>query len=168
MSYQLGLLAALGTGAAWFDARERRIPNWLTVSAFLLGFWLLGWQAAAAGAGLALAIHLPLWLLRATGGGDVKLMAAFGACLGLDDWLRFFLLNAILGGVAALIVVFRNRSAGQTFRRMGAILGSLSRAQAPFSADPTLAIDSAKARTLPRGVVAALALIPWFLLRGRW
>lgn len=168
MDFRLSLVAAVAVGAAWFDWRERRIPNWITLGGFLLAFLVQDWRTAAAGAGVALAIHLPLWLLRATGGGDVKLMAALGAGLGLSDWLHFFLINAVLGGVAALLVVLRDRSAGKTFGRMGAILGSLGRGQAPFEQDESLSIASKKARTLPRGVVAALALIPWYLLRGRW
>jgi len=53
--------------AAWLDWRTRRIPNWLTVSVFLLGITvnsaLTGWHGAKlslAGAVLALAIPLPL------------------------------------------------------------------------------------------------------------
>ena len=34
------------------------------------------------GAGLALLIYVPLFALRAMGGGDVKLMAAVGAIVG--------------------------------------------------------------------------------------
>src|SRR5579863_1725487 len=67
--------------AAWLDWRTRRIPNWLTVSGFLVGVGahtaIGGWHGALAslgGAGLGLLILLPLVLLRGLGAGDWKLM----------------------------------------------------------------------------------------------
>ena len=72
--------------AAVFDLRTRRIPNWLCAAGFIAGFacqialfrWT-GARDAALGAGIALLIYIPLFALRAVGGGDVKLMAAVGS-----------------------------------------------------------------------------------------
>ena len=79
----------LGTAAAATDATTRRIPNALTFgprrsrvafAAATGGVHGLGWSVAGWIVGLLL--FLPLFALRAMGGGDVKLLAAFGAWLG--------------------------------------------------------------------------------------
>src|SRR5438094_3710309 len=84
----LGLAVLLAVWAGWLDWRSRRIPNWLTVPALLLGValntivWRLpGTRAGLQGAGLALALLLPFVVLRGLGAGDWKLMGALGAFL---------------------------------------------------------------------------------------
>ena len=82
---QIGvLILVLVAGAV--DFRSRRIPNWLSLTALALGIlWSFidrGWEGASwavAGAGIALLVYVPLFLLRAIGAGDGKLMAADGA-----------------------------------------------------------------------------------------
>ena len=62
-------LAALAVAiiAAIADLRSRRIPNWLTLSALILGFaWHIAhgtWREAIWGALLGAVIYLPFWLL---------------------------------------------------------------------------------------------------------
>lgn len=71
------------------DWRSRRIPNWLTVTALLIGIvtnsWLHGWAGAKTsllGAGLGLLLLLPFVLIRSLGAGDWKLVGALGAFFG--------------------------------------------------------------------------------------
>jgi len=76
------ILAALVIAAAVFDLRTRRIPNWLCTAGPLWGVacQIVRFQCSGArGTGLALLIYVPLFALRAVGGGDVKLMAAVGS-----------------------------------------------------------------------------------------
>src|SRR5258708_35569369 len=75
--------------AGWVDFRTRKIPNWLTVPALVLGIGMhtvvAGWSGAIAsleGAGLALVVLLPLVLLRGLGAGVWKFMGAAGAIPG--------------------------------------------------------------------------------------
>jgi prepilin peptidase CpaA len=106
------LFATLLGASAWAvreDLLTHRIPNRLTSSLLCLGltlqFILGGWSAlgeAALGTAVGLAVLLPLHLLRATGAGDVKLLAALGAVLGPHWILLAGLYTLIAGGVLAL------------------------------------------------------------------
>ena len=107
----------LGAVAAVADAALRRIPNALTFGAAAValvfaaatgGVHAAGWSVAGWLVGLL--IFLPLFALRAMGGGDVKLLAAFGAWLGpsLVFWVAVY--GAIAGGVLAVpLVLWRGR-----------------------------------------------------------
>jgi len=65
---------------------------------------------ALGGLGLGLALLLPAHVFGATGAGDVKLLAAFGALLGPAGVFDAFLRAAILGGVMALgVALWRGR-----------------------------------------------------------
>ncbi|MEG0884092.1 MAG: prepilin peptidase, partial [Janthinobacterium sp.] len=86
------LLCILLTGAVWHDMRSRRIPNGLVFGGALAALLLhavltpgaggLGLPAALGGLALGLALLLPMYMLRALGAGDVKLMAMVGAFIG--------------------------------------------------------------------------------------
>lgn len=110
----IGLLLLLLFVAAWQDIRSRRIPNALVfpgaVAGILLNFLLphemggLGILASLAGLGVGLVLLLPLYLLRAMGAGDVKLMAMTGAFLGVQSTISAMLYVLLAGGVLALMV----------------------------------------------------------------
>src|SRR5438477_1353646 len=77
----VALLAA--TIALVTDLRSRRIPNWLTLSAFSAGVVLnivasgtQGGVSALEGAALGFGLLIPFYVLRVMGAGDVKLLAA--------------------------------------------------------------------------------------------
>lgn len=106
-------LAALGIAAAACvsDARHRRVSNVLTfgaaVAAVMLRWLLEGpWAALGGVVGwfVGLLLVLPLFALRGLGGGDVKLLAAFGAFVGarLVVWIALY--GAIAGGLMAVAV----------------------------------------------------------------
>jgi Flp pilus assembly protein protease CpaA len=97
--------------AAVTDLRTRRIANGLTLPllAFGLGAALL--RGGLPGLGLAIAgmclLALPYLMLFVTaggGGGDVKLMAAIGACVGLFDGAIVLFSVALVGVLLAVIV----------------------------------------------------------------
>jgi prepilin peptidase CpaA len=91
------------------DLRSSRIPNWLTFPA--MGFalaahvWASGIDGllfSLAGAGTGLGLFFFIHLAGGIGAGDVKLMAAIGAFLGLYGVLSCAWLAMILGGIYAV------------------------------------------------------------------
>jgi prepilin peptidase CpaA len=158
---RIGVVLLVSLGAGLWDWQVRKIPNWLSLAGIVAGFLLNDWRFALGGLGLALAIHLPLFALRATGGGDVKLMAALGALLGFEQWLRVFLISAVLGGVVALALVLWRGVAGETMKRVWFVLRSLGRGVAPYREKAELDVSSGLGRSLPRGVVVAMAVVVW-------
>jgi prepilin peptidase CpaA len=115
----------LGTGAgALVDLRTRRVPNRLTLTLATVGLALaatglggVGVIAACAGAATGLLLMLPGYLFGATGGGDVKLLAAAGTLLGPGATVWAFVATLIAGGVLALGVAVRRRWARETDNR---------------------------------------------------
>lgn len=110
----LGCLAGFLVAAVWQDLRDRRIPNGVIVSGMVFGMcWHvlvpggLGPLPALAGLMLGLALFLPLYLMRAMGAGDVKLMAMVGVFLGPVDVLGAVLGTFLAGGVIAVLVAAR-------------------------------------------------------------
>ena len=107
-----GFLMALLVAAAWIDARTNRIPNALVLIGIVFaipynGFYPAyhsenGWLIALTGMCVGFIAFLPLYLLRAMGAGDVKLMAMVGAFLGPWPAVLAVLWSFVAGGVIAL------------------------------------------------------------------
>jgi prepilin peptidase CpaA len=131
----LFVLVLLTGTAAIIDYRSGHIPNWLVVAGSLVGPLLsagVGALAAPADArlsaalialgssilGLVLCALVPLVLFRvgATGGGDVKLLAAIGAIAGPALGLQIELCAFIL---TALYAPLRLAYEGQLLRLLG-------------------------------------------------
>jgi len=123
--WQQAALAALAlalVAAVVTDLRSRRIPNTLVLATLMVGllthvigpsngegglfsYWpgALGAQGAVLGALTGLALFLPLYLLRAMGAGDVKLMAGIGSFAGPAGIVNVVLFVLVVGGVLAVL-----------------------------------------------------------------
>jgi prepilin peptidase CpaA len=102
------------TVAVITDLLWRRIPNILTIPAFVLAVVVRVFFQGWTGFGLALAgaVAAPVLLLLMHGGkgigmGDLKLAASIGAILGPVMAVVAVLLSAIVGGVLAIAVMSR-------------------------------------------------------------
>jgi prepilin peptidase CpaA len=102
----------VGMAATVDDLARRQIANWIPAAALAGGFgWQIGqdgWMGAVhalAGAAAGFAVFLIFYLLGGMGGGDVKLMAGFGALLGTGRLIEAALWTAGVGGLLALGVV---------------------------------------------------------------
>jgi prepilin peptidase CpaA len=100
--------------AACFDIKSRRIPNKLVGVGFALSLSLhICWGSdpfSAWGLGLLLGFGMlfPLYLVRAMGAGDVKLMAMAGAFLGPTSAFGAVLMTLIAGGALSIAVAMWN------------------------------------------------------------
>jgi prepilin peptidase CpaA len=164
------LLVSIALGAALFDLRVRRIPNWINLSGVILGLGLNTYLGGGRGALdsslgllLALAVYTPLYALRGMGAGDVKLMAAIGAIAGPGNWLIIFLSTALLGGAVSVLLVLSRRRFRQTLLNVSTILHCILRHRAPAEASPQLDIRSPKALKLPHGAMIAAGVVLFLL-----
>jgi prepilin peptidase CpaA len=106
------MAGVIGVAASIDDLLRRQISNWIPCSAFAGGMLLQtvehGWRgvgSALAGTLAGAGVFLVFYLLGGMGGGDVKLMAGFGALLGVQLLLQAALWTAGCGGVMALAVI---------------------------------------------------------------
>jgi prepilin peptidase CpaA len=168
------LLAILVAVAAVFDIRYRRIPNWLVLTGIIAGLaWNLstsglpGLGRGAAGLGVGFVLYFPLYLIRARGAGDVKLLAAVGAITGPVNCVWIFFLTAILGGIIALVLlVFRGRLR-KTFFNVGWIVQDLVKFRAPYRSSDELDVTTAKGMRLPHGAMIAVGALAFIFVAQR-
>ena len=103
------VLLALLAIAVYFDLTQKKIPNFLTFPAVLLGLAIYsvsgglgGLVSGLAGLGVGIALFFIPFALGGMGGGDVKLMGAIGALKGVEFILYTALFTALAGGILAL------------------------------------------------------------------
>jgi len=130
------LLAALLGVAVISDLRSRRIPNTLVLSGIGLALAVdaiamststvpiagPAWWSPLTGLATGFALLLPLYLLRATGAGDVKLMAMVGAFVGAPTVLAATLYTLLAGGLLSLVFMLGRGVAAQTLANVRFLL----------------------------------------------
>lgn len=130
----------LALTAVYTDVRWGKIFNWLTVSFAVLGLGLNtvagGWQGLLLSLG-GIAAGFALWLVssflgRILGGGDIKLLMAFGALLGPMFMVWTFVWGALIGGVIAVAMALRRGLLLKTLRQMGTSLYLRAAVSAPM------------------------------------
>jgi prepilin peptidase CpaA len=112
MSVELWIAAVVGLAAVVEDLARRTVSNWIPLAALAGGLFCQvtekGWRGAvAAGLGVisGFGVFLIFYLLGGMGGGDVKLMAGFGALLGAGRLLEAAFWTALAGGLLAAAVL---------------------------------------------------------------
>jgi leader peptidase (prepilin peptidase)/N-methyltransferase len=134
-----GYLAVVGAVLAVTDARQRRLPDRLTLPSYPVALALLGLAALLLpgggrpflGALLGLGIALGLFLLQAViypdglGWGDVKLAGILGlylGWLGLPALVAGLFLGYLLAGAAGLALIAAGRASRKTQLPFGPFL----------------------------------------------
>jgi prepilin peptidase CpaA len=123
---------AISSVAAMTDIRSRRIPNWLTYSAMLLGVGLhtiangaQGFFFSTGGLFLGLALLIVFYLAGGMGAGDIKLMGAVGALLGPKGVFIAFIFTALVGGIYAIVLLLVRFRVTETVVRLSTMFSSL-------------------------------------------
>lgn len=112
--------------AAAIDSRRGIIPNSLTYPCIVAGFYLAAINGGLAGLGFAVAgmmaaglVFFVAFLAGSCGGGDVKLMAAVGAILGLWAGIDVTLAALMTGGLLAVFSMLRRIDIRTHLRTIG-------------------------------------------------
>jgi prepilin peptidase CpaA len=165
-------LIALLAWAAAIDVRARRIPNWLTfptiatgLAQSLLASSRLGPGQSLAGIGAGFGLTFVMFVLRAMGGGDVKLFAGIGAWLGPVGVFHVFLVETILGMVIVVAQAIWARRL-RSLLRGSALVVMNAAASGDLSAPAEEPTDAAAMRKrLPFAVPTLVALV-WVVWAG--
>jgi prepilin peptidase CpaA len=171
--WRTGTVILLLVVASVFDYRTRRIPNWLVLSGVLYG---VVYNAVLPptphdnvlfpflGLALGLLLFLPLYLLRAMGAGDVKLLAMVGAFLGPGDTFHAALATMIVGGVLAILLVLIKGKALLMLQNLASAF-HLNFLSVASGLAPSLHVTSkASAGKIPYGVAIAIGTIGYLVL----
>lgn len=156
--------------AAISDIKTRRIPNKLVFSGALIAIAFhtispsgIGTLSSIEGLAVGLASLLPLYMMRAMGAGDVKLMAMVGAFLGPASALGAAITTLILGGVLAILAAIRNKSVHRMANNIRFLIvhGMVGAATGNHT---SIAMGSASAGKLPYGIAIAVGTTAHLLL----
>jgi prepilin peptidase CpaA len=116
----------IAAAACVTDLYHRRVPNVLTfvgaaaaIVYHLLASGIPGLLTATGGWVAGVAVFLPLFLLRGMGAGDVKLLGALGAWVGVRDVLWIAIYTVIAGGIMAVVVAAWHGRLRHSLRNVG-------------------------------------------------
>lgn len=171
MNILTATLLLLLLGAVITDLRARLIPNVLVLAGAMTGLLLaglhpqgIGFLSALGGLALGLAIFLPIYLLRAMGAGDVKLMAMAGAFLGPAAIAEAALWVLLTGGALALVFALRRGIARRMASNLREMLFSAA-ASVQIRTLPDFSTGPQTAARLPYAVAIALGVAAFLLAR---
>jgi prepilin peptidase CpaA len=193
----LGPMIVLAGGmilAAIIDGWAFKVPNWVTLSLVVSG-WYLGilhdcgiqWVpglsaemsgglgASLMGTLIGFALLFPILFIQGMGQGDVKMQmgfgswcgALFGLGVGASVVLWAFCVGAMVGGVFGLVMMIARRQFGKNKENFAAIMGDL---QTLMSEGPTKAAARANSRRaswvrLPYGVPLCVGFLGYLWYR---
>lgn len=172
------LLAAVIAGAT--DLLRFKVHNLLTLpllASGLLYYALLdgpeGFVRSLLGALLGFAVLFVFHLLGGIGAGDVKLLAGFGAWLGVAVTFYVFLASALLAGVYALILIVTFGKVRETWINLQIVWHRVVAAGRHLGAEDhveqALKRPPDRSRLIPFAAVMALGLVAvlvWLGLGG--
>jgi prepilin peptidase CpaA len=165
--------------ATFTDLRDRRIPNWLVLPFLLAGVVISPWRPdwggssrtfgwhglgqSCAGLGLGLLIYGLFFWLGGMGSGDVKLCAAIGAWIGLEQtfWAVFF--TAMAGGIMAICWIAYHKIFRKLLRYAGDLV--LGGKRIKESGDAESSLDDLLKRKMPYAPAIAIGTLVSFFAR---
>ncbi len=155
------LIIAFVVTVAIGDLIWRKVPRSLALIGFFAGIiyhiFRGGLFSAVSAAVIAFAIGIVFFRLGAIGGGDVKLMTALGAMLGLSQWLFAMEIAIFFAAAMALVQILRTGAFTSTLQNIGDLLRWLPRSGG--REHPVINVRNHNALRAPFGVAAAVGTL---------
>jgi prepilin peptidase CpaA len=159
-----------------FDAREKRIPNWLVFPGMAGGILLNASKGnpylihSLLGLGLASGILILPFALGWMGGGDVKFLGALGAILGVTWVPHLFFYSALLGGLLALVSIVHRGMNLSAFQESWWDFKLLITSRGAVLPERVSDRVLKGAHTIPYGIAIGLGTLVAFYVdpRGQW
>jgi prepilin peptidase CpaA len=157
----LSILVIVLIMASIVDVKQHKIPNVICAFTALYGvaahFYAgLGVLLPIEGMVLGLIIFLPFYIAGGMGAGDVKLMSAIGAILGLKVALAAGL-TLVTGSFMSLFVLLRQPDGREALRTYGRMFFRLFRWHVWAYEKPQL--ESARAKQFPYAIAIAIGTL---------
>lgn len=147
------------------DARQRRIPNLITVSTAALCMLLHlltggaeGLMASGKGLLIGLLILMPFYVFHMVGAGDIKFLASLGAFLGSGLILQATAVGVLLAGLCSLFIMLRQDRgiAAQRWALIMTKVSSMKTLNSDFASHNVLAETH---KSMPYGVYLGIAAL---------
>ena len=177
ISLPAGIVLAAVLIAAVTDVWNFKVHNVLTLPLLLSGLAYHGLAGGLAGSVLGVlfgfASLILFYLLGGMGAGDVKLMAAVGAWLGMPATFFVFLASALAAGLYALVLIVAYGRVRETWVNLQIVWHRLAAIGRHLGADDCVEAGAGRGdrrrRLIPFGAMVAvgiLTLLAWSWLRG--
>jgi prepilin peptidase CpaA len=95
-------------------------------------------------------------------------MAAIGSLVGWEDWFGIFVITAIVGGVAALLLVLLRGRLKKTLFNVSFILSEMKSGRPAYMGKEELDVRNPKSLGLPHGAVIAVGTLAFLALCARY
>jgi prepilin peptidase CpaA len=125
----LVVVLVAGTVAAFTDLRDFKVPNLITLPLLIAGILFHGldpsgngFTFAVQGGLLGFSFLILFYVMGGMGAGDVKLLAAIGTWVGPSAIFALFIISALLGGLYALILTWRQGTLAENLLKVRVIL----------------------------------------------
>jgi prepilin peptidase CpaA len=145
--------------ASWIDFAQRKVPNWLNAAIAVAGLIAQAVYFGADGVGWGLVgmlvgfgVLIGPWLMHGMGAGDVKLMMAIGCWLGPWLTLYSFAAGAVIGGIAAVAMIFSTGRTVHAMANMQTIMVKMRRLDTAFGTFGGAKTFGDTSQLLPYGV----------------
>jgi prepilin peptidase CpaA len=163
---RMGLVILLLSASAYTELTRNKIPNQLTYPAIILGLILgylpagISWGASLGGFGIGFGMMFMFYLFGGLGGGDVKLMAAFGALLGFPLIVRVLLFSSFFGAIMAVVLLTWNANPAKFLKRKTLPAeGPDESPEAPPDEAAKGEPESTRPRTIPFGIAICTGVL---------
>ena len=159
--------------AAVIDGAILKVPNWLTFPFIACG-WLhctiqggaTGFAFSLLGTFVGMMLLLVLRNVGGMGGGDVKLLAGVGAWLGTVVTLYAFAATAIVGGIMAVIMIWRSGNWMKHYAMARQILEEWKTVRKPSELSKIARERKPTMYLLPYGIPMAIGSVAYFAYAG--